>query len=531
MDWTQIVATNGVQLSVNSSLYGAQKAGISITLGKFAEFSVGGVQYNGLTWSMLETNSGSVIITGLDEVSEAGVYYEFKNDTGETIKNPDGSFKTVSRFGAVIEVGVVSNGTTIDDAAGITVGAGGQIALGKNGIGYTQEEDINSGLITNTITIGPGAANIGLVVTRADVLDIARNSVNKDITPSIVVSNAPFLSDGPLESQFFILNAFNDTGSNFAEAAFFLVQSNTAVAFEKNGEIVFYLRNKEGEEFYYNPTTGEYTNIDTGIGYLGLNVSPAEMETILEVTQSASGQNLSIVTPSERPECFLAGTLIDMWDGTKRPIEEISVGDQVLSFDPKANGGRGNLVPRKVTETYINSVTTVLDFHGSGVTPGHVTLCADGRYAGQCVPIIDILTSDGAIVKADGTLVRAATNVIVGSEDDCFVPVAYCISKDLLDEKNWQIGQLRLGTCILKPDSTTITLRQMIEGAGMTILKNGLVRTADGHEEPVRWYGELPGPEQYVLAKSGLTLADLSDDPHGDEHASLRRRAYGEAVH
>lgn len=266
----------------------------------------------------------------------------------------------------------------------------------------------------------------------------------------------------------------------------------------------------------------------------GSNLSDEEKEEFgrgvdnwAEEIGGAQGQRLASLFES----CFLAGTEVSLSDGVRKPIEEIVVGDEILAFDPKAKDGLGTLVPRRVTETYVNSVTTVLDFHGTGITPGHVTLCGAGKYAGQCVPIIDILTSDGAIAKADGSLVRAATNVVVGSEDDQFIPVAYCTDPDALNANNWDIGQLRLGTCILKPDGSTTIIRKMIEGAGMTLLDNGLVSTAEGAEEPLRWFGELPRPEQYVLAKSGLTMADIVGDPHAEEHATLQRRAYGEAVH
>jgi len=42
--------------------------------------------------------------------------------------------------------------------------------------------------------------------------------------------------------------------------------------------------------------------------------------------------------------CFLAGTQIDMSDGSKKPIENIAVGDEVLSFDAETDGGRGALM-------------------------------------------------------------------------------------------------------------------------------------------------------------------------------------------
>jgi hypothetical protein len=66
----------------------------------------------------------------------------------------------------------------------------------------------------------------------------------------------------------------------------------------------------------------------------------------------------------------------------------------------------GTLVPARVTRTFVNDVAHVLDFHGTGVTPGHVFLCGAGRFKGRHVPLIDILRDDGAVVRQDGRRLR-----------------------------------------------------------------------------------------------------------------------------
>lgn len=250
-------------------------------------------------------------------------------------------------------------------------------------------------------------------------------------------------------------------------------------------------------------------------------------------------------------DCFLPDVMVDVWlagsttaddymqssgsdsapRSSRKPIEKIVVGDNVLAFDTKADHGRGALLPKRVTETYVNTVSTIIDFHGTGVTPGHVTLCGDGPYAGRCVPIIDILKSDGAIVKADGTLVRASTNCEVDSVDDAFLWMAYAKTDKALAADDWEVGKVRRGTKIIKDDGATTTIADMLTESGLTLLGNGLVRYSDGSELPARWFGELPTPEQYVLALSGLRLADLSDASRIEEHSNLRRRAYGETTH
>ncbi len=76
--------------------------------------------------------------------------------------------------------------------------------MGKSGLGYAHEEDLQSGLITRTVTIGPGNANPGVVVSAANILELAKESVSREITPSLIVNDADFLGSSPLGSQFLL---------------------------------------------------------------------------------------------------------------------------------------------------------------------------------------------------------------------------------------------------------------------------------------------------------------------------------------
>ena len=53
-------------------------------------------------------------------------------------------------------------------------------------------------------------------------------------------------------------------------------------------------------------------------------------------------------------KCFPASTLIALPGNATKPISDIRPGDEVLAFDPSAAGGRGALVPRRVTRLYEN---------------------------------------------------------------------------------------------------------------------------------------------------------------------------------
>jgi len=217
--------------------------------------------------------------------------------------------------------------------------------------------------------------------------------------------------------------------------------------------------------------------------------------------------------------CFLGGTEISMWDGTKKPIEEIRVGDLITSYDDN-----GKLVPRPVTRTMTHRVKHILDVHGLMVTPGHVTLCGDGHFDGQHVPIIDILRSDGALIKEDGTKVRAGTNEVVGSPRDQLIHV---ISGEWDADGKFttrQRGAIRLGTKFIyedeKGDSYVTCIADIIEHAGGIVRPDGVImREPGGEGMPFLWPNGplLPHPEDYVLQRSKLTLSDILRVSVGDK--------------
>ncbi|MCT4553324.1 MAG: hypothetical protein N4A53_01415 [Pelagimonas sp.] len=138
--------------------------------------------------------------------------------------------------------------------------------------------------------------------------------------------------------------------------------------------------------------------------------------------------------------CFKSDTPIQMWpldpsikprgDGTydeqlvlskvwEKPICDIHVGDLVISYDDK-----GRIKPGPVTRTMTNTATHLLDFWNTGVPPGHAYYCADGKFKDQHVPLMDILRTDGAIMRADGTMIRSTTNCKVGSMGDMMIHAA-----------------------------------------------------------------------------------------------------------
>lgn len=130
-------------------------------------------------------------------------------------------------------------------------------------------------------------------------------------------------------------------------------------------------------------------------------------ERLLEASIALKSAGLA---PSEIPNaedsiwafCFSGETEISMADGSKKRIDEIVAGDEVLAFSEFDQGGKGELVPRKVVRLFHELTDTWLKLsNGVSVTPGHMFLTTDGTYE----PISEILEKRGGeVVLEDGTV-------------------------------------------------------------------------------------------------------------------------------
>jgi hypothetical protein len=206
--------------------------------------------------------------------------------------------------------------------------------------------------------------------------------------------------------------------------------------------------------------------------------------------------------------CFSAGTPILLPDGTTRPIETILPGDVILSYDAS-----GTLVPGRVTRTFRNEVSHLLDVHGLKVTPGHATLCGDGMFKGCHVPIIDILLSDGALVQADGTLIRMAINAPVGSRADAFVKVAVAATPEDMQGDTLAEAEMRVGTLLFDREGVPISVLDCLTAEGYAFdPETGLIAKPGEAPHPLFWFGRLPRPEDYILTRSRETLEGILVD-------------------
>ena len=149
--------------------------------------------------------------------------------------------------------------------------------------------------------------------------------------------------------------------------------------------------------------------------------------------------------------------------------------------------------------------------HGLEVTPGHATLCGEGAFAGQHVPIIDIIRSDAAIVREDGTMIRVNTNCEVGSYEDQFVVLAIGeMNKDGLTLRDK--GRVRIGSRFILPDGRDMSIAEILSASGAHVNADGLVKSPTLDKATplhLSFLDALPKVEDYILARSGVTLSQI----------------------
>ncbi|GHB45771.1 hypothetical protein GCM10007094_39030 [Pseudovibrio japonicus] len=205
--------------------------------------------------------------------------------------------------------------------------------------------------------------------------------------------------------------------------------------------------------------------------------------------------------------CFLAGTPILLPDGSEKPIEEIIVGDEVQSYN-----AAGELVASRVSKVFRNQSKHILDVFGLMVTPGHVTFCGDGEFAGQHVPIIDILRTDGAVVQTDGSMIRAATGCAVSSEGDVLL---WTVTGERQADGTVAIrekAQIRAGSRFILDDGCDICMLDVIKAAGGELTADGYIKLSGSDALlPFHWMftESLPAPEDYVLQRSQVSLKEI----------------------
>lgn len=120
-------------------------------------------------------------------------------------------------------------------------------------------------------------------------------------------------------------------------------------------------------------------------------------------------------------QCFPAHTRIQTSPTTTAAISDLRVGDIVMAFDPRADNGRGALVPKRVKRLYRNTTTEWIRlrwFDGEErtliTTPGHHFLDQFGQF-----PTIEEMVRNGrtTVVLASGALAEVTAERITYSAE------------------------------------------------------------------------------------------------------------------
>lgn len=350
------------------------------------------------------------------------------------------------------------------------------------------------------------------------------------ISPPVIGSNGQDFGDHALSTNLYGSGTPYPGSDRPGEMAYifgsvrFRISENTTFRME-NGELVIDGRVELFDDNFNHETSSLPVWLSAIVQIGAGDVANFEQVFIVYEGQGAS-RTITQVIP-QNDFCFLGDTAISMWpldpnlkpgpDGIydqdvvrakiwKKPIRDIRVKDIVVAYDKD-----GNLVPDVVSRTMRNDATHILDFWGTGVTPGHAYLCGDGKHEGEHIPLIDILRQDGAIVLENGAKVRAATNWPVGSLPDQFIWVLAGHG----DGQKFQVTdkkQIRIGTRTIAPDGTDYGVLDHLVQVYGPLSEDGISQDGiDVTKQVLHWpYGDtIPNPEDYILQRSDLTLEEI----------------------
>lgn len=125
----------------------------------------------------------------------------------------------------------------------------------------------------------------------------------------------------------------------------------------------------------------------------------------IDSPQSGANRNESLESASldmgaEQGGCFLPGTMVLMADGSSRPIEEIRIGDQVLSFAGENSMDKQIVTVQGVHSYVVDNYMVIND--SLRVTGEHeIFLNGKWRYAGYSQVGDELIGMDGEVIRID----------------------------------------------------------------------------------------------------------------------------------
>jgi hypothetical protein len=155
---------------------------------------------------------------------------------------------------------------------------------------------------------------------------------------------------------------------------------------------------------------------------LRVSLGLPKLEAVIRQSEGVSSADKPKFFFGDMENCFHSSTMILMDGGHYKRIKEVEIGDYVLAFDQKSASGRGELVPRKVVNTFTGETKEWVAIKGSGfhhteftlVTPGHHFLSE----AGEFMAIEDVIKQGRRLVAQDGKLLVAEASRVIRAEQD-----------------------------------------------------------------------------------------------------------------
>ena len=113
----------------------------------------------------------------------------------------------------------------------------------------------------------------------------------------------------------------------------------------------------------------------------------------------------------------------------------------------------------------------------------------------------------------EGNLVRMAVNKPVGSIEDQFVKVAFALTAEDARTGRVKAGEMRVGMLLFDREGEPVSVLDCFHTEGLNFDPEcGVVARPGQVPEPLRWFGPLPRPEDYILRRSRETLEGILAD-------------------
>lgn len=223
---------------------------------------------------------------------------------------------------------------------------------------------------------------------------------------------------------------------------------------------------------------------------------------------------LTALLPGLKPRCFVAGTLVQMADGSTKPIEQVRIGESVLARDPQT----GKTGAKKVEQTYVRQAPEVItvQFAQAGDQSRSVVLTLTGT------PEHPVFTPDHGMVGLGDLgvggqiLTRAGPALIVVSTERERRNEGYTVyNLRVADDHTYFVGEISGGAWVHNADyNLTEIAKEIQEVAGRpkeTIAVAHAMKGNQLHTIVASNYGFLDALQMELARVKGLTyIGDLA---------------------